>query len=124
MKQAAVMALLLSTCTLALAEWVELGDTEEMVYYVDPTTIRKNGQFAKAWVLHHEKVQGTWNYRSAKAHEEYDCKEEATRMLYLVTFSGSMGNGRVVDNVPPTSSRWIPAMPRSAASIKLAFVCR
>ncbi|HSB43928.1 MAG TPA: surface-adhesin E family protein [Nitrospira sp.] len=102
------------------AEWVDVGGKVEeglTVYtvYVDPDTIRRNGDVVTLWALFDYKtiqsiVGGPW--LSSKARREYDCVKERVRLLGFTTFSGNMGSGEAVySNLDET--KWEPVAPDS-----------
>lgn len=102
------------------AEWVDVGGKVEeglTVYtvYVDPDTIRRNGDVVTLWALFDYKtiqsiVGGPW--LSSKARREYDCVKERVRLLGFTTFSGNMGSGEAVySNLDET--KWESVAPDS-----------
>ena len=102
------------------AEWVDVGGKVEeglTVYtvYVDPDTIRRNGDVVTLWALFDYKtiqsiVGGPW--LSSKARREYDCVEVRVRLLGFTTFSGNMGSGEAVYS-NSDESKWEPVAPDS-----------
>lgn len=83
------------------AEWILVSGDDEagLKVYVDPATLRRNGNLAKMWQLYDYKTVQTVagdSLLSMKRFNEYDCTEERTRMLGYTWFSGNMGNGDVV----------------------------
>ena len=99
MKKKILMLMLAAMSTGAMAEWVFVGDWEQYRFYVDPTTIRKNGNIVKMWTMTDSRIPSVTNskaYMSTKALEEYDCANETLRTLSLVDYEKSMGTGNVV----------------------------
>jgi len=99
------------------AEWVLVSgdDGAGLAVYVDPATIRRNGNLAKMWQLYDYKTVQTVagdSLLSMKRFNEYDCVEERTRMLGYTWFSGNMGSGNVVYSTSEQQP-WEPAVPRS-----------
>ena len=91
--------MLLMTATAASAEWMRSGGNDRLIQYVDIATIRRNGNFVKMWHLtDFNTVQTTdgASYLSQKSQQEYDCKEEKSRILAFSWFDGQMGKGKVV----------------------------
>jgi len=35
----------------AWSEWVRVGETADVVFYIDPTTVRKDGDLRKVWSI-------------------------------------------------------------------------
>jgi hypothetical protein len=99
------------------AGWVlTSGDDEAgLAVYVDPATLRRNGNLAKMWQLYDYKTVQTVagdSFLSIKRFNEYDCAEERTRMLGYTWFSGNMGNGNVVYSTTEQLP-WEPVVPRT-----------
>lgn len=92
--------LLIMTSTSVLAEWSYVGHSEESIAYADKSTIRKNGNRVKMWVLHdlaspHQVGNGK-PFLSTKGLHEYDCVNESSRGINLIEYSGYTGDGEVV----------------------------
>lgn len=118
MNKSIVALLLAAMSTGAMAEWVEVGSNEISTVYVDPATIRRSGDMAKLWSLidlkSPQRNKGSAPFLSSKTQQEFHCKEERFRILYLSLHSGKMGNGDVVysENV---LDKWTPVPPESGA---------
>ena len=112
-----LMALLVLSCEPVYAEWLLVSgdDAAGLAVYVDTATIRQNGKLAKMWQLYDyktvQRVAGD-SLLSFKRFNEYDCKEERTRMLGYTWFSGNMGNGQVVYSTTEVQ-QWEPVVSRS-----------
>ena len=99
------------------AEWVLTSGNDDagLTVYIDPDTIRRNGNLAKMWQLHDYKTVQTVagdSLLSIKRYNEYDCTEERTRMLGYTWFSGNMGTGKVVYSTNDVQ-QWEPVISRS-----------
>ena len=109
----------------ASAEWTAEDGNDEFTLYVDKTTIRRNGNFVKMWDLvdyKKAKVIGGKSNLSARAQNEYDCKEEKVRTLALATFSGQMGSG-AVNYTDSDTGNWVPVGPGSVAETMWKIAC-
>jgi len=111
-----ITLLMLSSGTV-FAEWVLVSgdDAAGLAVYVDPATIRCNGNLAKMWQLYDYKTVQTVagdSLLSIKRFNEYDCGEERTRMLGYTWFSGNMGSGNVVYSTTEQLP-WEPVVPRT-----------
>lgn len=96
----------------ACAEWVLATGNDEtgLLVYIDPDSIRRNGNLAKMWQLYDYKTVQTVagdSLLSMKRFNEYDCVEERTRTLGYTWFSGNMGSGKVVFSTPEVQ-QWEP----------------
>lgn len=127
MRRAILLLLLTVLSGGAAAEWVAIAKLEEGRLYVDPATIRKDGNTATIGTLFdlnkpfineaNDKPQS-----SQKSRTEYDCKGKRWRMLEYAWFSGNMGNGRMVEQFSDTY-KFVPIAPDSAAEILWKIAC-
>jgi hypothetical protein len=122
-----IMLLMLNSVP-AYAEWVKIGTSESLggyTVYVDPNTIRRNGDLVKVWALtDYTTIQtvADLSFLSSKAQSEFDCAEERQRELAVTWFSGSMGNGNGVwTNFDETT--WRPVAPGSVGQGLWDFAC-
>ncbi len=74
----------------AMAEWVEVGSNKTVTIYAHPTTIRKTTvNKVKMWSLYDyntaQEPAGSRPYMSMKFQDEYNCKEEQSRIFYSIT---------------------------------------
>ena len=113
-KKGDIMKILLLTLALlitgpAWAEWlliaVSINHLSKM--YVDPTTIRKEGDLYKVWTWQElsgpDQIDGSLSVRSLM---QYDCKEERSTYLSLTSFSERMLRGKVITNHPALVTKW------------------
>lgn len=105
-----------------IAEWVKVSETEDEVVYIDPTTIRKDGNLRRVWELQDLKQRDKDGEMSRRAFIEYDCKEDRLRILSLSTHSKSMALGRVIFSESGTSP-WDFVPPRTISAKRLKIVC-
>jgi len=115
----------LLTATAARAEWTMIGDGDNFILYVDTGTIRRNGDFVKMWSLvdlkTEEVVEGD-SHLSRLVQDEYDCKEEMTRILAMSVFSGNMRSGRTV-YTKSVIGKWRPVSPGSVGEGSYKIAC-
>lgn len=128
MKKLFLTLILVVVSNSAIAEWVEFieDDEETLTIYVDPTTIHKNSNNGKMWVLaDYKKAQELPFlplYMSIKSQYEFNCKEEQTKALYASYHAKNMGRGKVIysNNNP---ENWSPVSPDSIDKELWKFVC-
>ena len=102
------------------AEWVALDEKYQspglQMVYVDPTTIRRDGNLVMLWQL----TDYTWmqggrkstRFLSTKIHKQFDCVDKRLRLLAYSEFLRHMGTGRQNDGyVDPDN--WLPVKPES-----------
>jgi surface-adhesin protein E len=113
--------LLLAVCLVlnagpAFGEWElasEIGQRPKA--YIDFSSIRRNGQFAKMWDLFDLETSRSVNgktFQSSKHHKEYGCIEEQSRLIAMTAFSDRMGSGNVVKTFV-YQDEWQPVEPGS-----------
>lgn len=106
-----------------LAKWVKIGMTENgSVFYIDPASIRKDGNLRKVWAITDLKQRGEDGKVSMRGREEYDCKKEQSRLHEFSTHSDRMAGGVTLwsrDGV----SEWSAVPPGSISADILKIVC-
>lgn len=99
----------------ALAGWEKVFDGEEgMSFYIDPATIKKNGDLATVHVLSDVTLpDAQWKQkypdgqRSSVTLSEFDCKgSERWRQLAVFQYAERMAAGKIV-NAYPQVSNWL-----------------
>lgn len=115
-----VLCLLALIAAPAWADWVKLGEVDNLTHYIDFTTIRKNGPLRRVWTLD-DLDGGTLNGKMSNLLlREYDCKEERHRILSLAAFSEPMAKGkRLFLDEEPSKWSYIPPNSYSASIIKI-----
>ena len=127
MRKAILMLLLAIMSSDAMAEWARVGtaSNETVTFYADPATIRKTGSRVKMWSLSDYKTvrqSRGMQFMSMMEQNEYDCKEEKSRTLYISVHSENMGRGNIVHNDDETSD-WSPVLPSSIIESLWKFAC-
>ena len=110
--KALLLSLLLLVTGSAWADWVALGAVDDETFYIDPATIRKDGNLRKVWeIVDHKQRQRNGEF-SIRSRKEYDCSGERVRTLTLSTHSGPMATGETIASGDPrarTTARVNPA---------------
>jgi hypothetical protein len=124
----AVMMVLVTLSTSAVAEWIYVGEntTAGVTVYADPATIRRSGHIVRMWDLFDHKtevVEGDNRFLSQKGQQEYDCKEERTRPIYFISYAGNMANGKVVYTNDASPAKWRPVSPGTLSEAIWKFAC-
>ena len=121
------LALWLGTvCGVASAEWVRVGGSSEATTYADSSSISKNGNMAKMWILNDFNTaiaEGNGKpYLSMKRLQEYDCKAMKLRSISITVHSGSMGGGSLVHS-GADDMQWFPVRSGSIREATWKFAC-
>jgi hypothetical protein len=122
MRKAILTMLLAVVSGGAMAEWVKVGVTEGADHYIDPATIRKDGNFRKAWTLMDLKQRSDEGVMSRRILLELDCKGERVRFLSFSTHSKPMAGGDtlVTESNP---DEWQHIAPETIPALILKRAC-
>lgn len=111
-------------CAQAIADWVKIGEVDDLAYYFDPATIRKAGNLRRVFVLQDFKERKSLGELSLRALSEYDCKNWVHRGLDISIHSGNMASGKVLSTMDVSdSSKWQPVPPKTVSEIILKAAC-
>ena len=126
MKKTILALMLAAVSGAAMAEWVDLGESDRSTAYFDPATIRRSGDKVKMWRLidlkSPDRAGGGQPYLSVKAQDEFDCKDERFRTLYIQFHSGKMGNGTTT-GTGEGDMKWTPVSPGSVGEAIWKAAC-
>ena len=117
---------LLTASSAAWAEWIPVGESDSHMVYINPTTIRRSGDYAKMWRLQDfkgAKTIGKRQFLSVRTQNEYDCKGERMRSIYMIVNAEKLGGGETVyvsDGVP---DNWTPIVPGSVGETLWEIAC-
>ena len=115
-------------CLLALvaapawAEWVQVAESDDATVYVDPATIRKDGDMRTVGTLYDLTEKGKLGEMSRRALEAHDCKETRYRTISYSLYPEPMSGGQLLltnDYV----SRWAVSVPDTPPWDILRIVC-
>lgn len=105
--------------------WEKLDSNDKLIYYVDLSTRRREGNRVKMWTLNDFKTiqnaQGAL-YWSVKTHYEFDCIKFESRGLLLSVHSEKMGEGEEMHN-GPFEPEWGAVPPNSILETYLKIAC-
>ncbi len=121
MKRLLLFTLLFLSSVSAYAEWVAVEKDSLLpglqTVYVDPDSIRREGNLVTLWQLIDFKwmqgnPRGTSRFLSTKTHKQFDCAGKRLRLLAFTEFSRRMGTGIRNDGYVDQGN-WIPVEPES-----------
>lgn len=106
----------------AWADWLRMGENEEdVVFYVDPATIRRNGSLRRVWIIHDLKARDKNGAMSIRLFSEYDCKEERVRILTVTAHAGPMASGSILASAG--NGDWEYSAPGTGNAYVLKYLC-
>lgn len=96
MKKLILVLTLILSISPAYAEWVKYSTTDdsETSLFLDPNTIRRNGNSVLIWTLQDFKKVKNGDL-SMKLRVKIECKEETVQIISLVAHSENMGKGKI-----------------------------
>lgn len=128
MKSKKLAMLIAALCSLnnACAEWVKVASTleDDAIFYVSSESIKSSGKNLKtAWELVNHPHGTRDGYKSAKAHQEYDCKSNKVRMLYASTHSELDAKGKTIQVAEGLILPWQTMPEGSVATLTRNYIC-
>ncbi len=133
----ALITLLFVSSFSAYAEWVAVEKDYllpgRQTVYVDPDTIRREGNLVTMWQLIDFKWMqgnqgigppgfGPHRFFSTKTRKQFDCAEKRLRLLAFTEFSHPMGTGIPADGYVDKGN-WLPVEPDSINHALWEVVC-
>lgn len=122
-----LIALCILIASPAWADWLEVAFSDGgAITHIDPTTIRKEGNFIKVWTMDNlpsaRTMGGINNVWSMRSRMEYDCKQERVRSLSISAHSERYARGEILgqENSP---TQWMDIPPNSVGTKVLNWVC-
>ena len=117
--------LLLSLLMLASsshAGWVEMGQTDEGTFYVDPAAVLQADSSHLVWELTDLKERDEGSELSRRSRVAYDCKHGLTRVLSLETYREPMATGKTILSVK-REGLWKKVPVSTAYETAFKFIC-
>lgn len=104
------------------AEWELVFITNTSNLYIDPATIRKDGDIRRVWGISDNKQRGKTGDMSTRLRFEYSCKEERYRVMSFSTHSGPMAGGDTLTDLAGSDS-WTDIAPGTGGETIMKVVC-
>ena len=117
-----ILLLLAVSIGTASAEWKRIVESDTATFYMDISTIRKDGNTVRVWSILDFKEKGRYGDVSHKSRHEFDCKQERLRTLTLLPYTGHMAEGQAI-NISKPPEEWFDIPPRSAWATYLEILC-
>ena len=109
----------------ALAEWTEIGETEELTAFTSFSSIKKHGHRITMSAMYNYKIPHELDgktYQSSKTQLEFDCKNNRVRMLAFSIYPAVMGEGKALYSDTHTGP-WEPSVPDSPNEARWKAIC-
>ncbi|MBV7536957.1 hypothetical protein KW842_14400 [Duganella sp. sic0402] len=110
------------------AEWLKVGGTRTVTYYIDKASIIKTEKTRKVWSMQNfprmQKTPEGKLYRSVKMLHVYACEEHTTTLLAQVYYPDAMGKGEPVENYKFEKFNPEDIVPDSAFDSALVAACK
>ena len=106
----------------AWAEWVKVADHSEGILYIDPATMRKDGNLRKVWTLSNLKKRTKNGELSIRSRQEIDCKEERIRILSASSHTDFWTDGKEIFHTDAIAN-WYEVPPNTDLQKSLQIVC-
>jgi len=121
-----VLVFLMVFSSAAMAGWEELAADAVAKEYVNLDTVEKRGNIVSMWNMsdfnQQQPVGNGQTYRSSKVNQEYDCISKKKRIITLIHYQDSMGQGQMVF-YDKSISPWRIVKPGSLADVHLNAAC-
>jgi hypothetical protein len=114
--RAMVTALLMLAAASASAEWAKVAGSGDSVYYVDPASITRSGNFLRVWAIEDYAKQEPNGTRSRRLLFEIDCAGERLRRVAASEHAEPMAAGKTL-NASDSTSDWIYVAPITGTNI-------
>jgi hypothetical protein len=105
-----------------LAEWTQIASNDDVIFFIENSKIRKDGNFRKVWNLQNLKVRHKTGFLSLRTRDEFDCKGERHRFLTVGTYSDRFAGGEQIASINIVSD-WVEVPPHSHSELVLKLVC-
>lgn len=110
------IASLALVATSACAEWAKVAESGDAMFYIDPATVRTNGNLRQVWQIQDFLEQRPNGARSRRLLVEFDCGAERWRTLSITEHSEPMGGGSVLAS-SSGESQWIYVAPITGSNL-------
>ena len=124
MRKICLAALLTMVSGQALAEWLNIGGSPDSASFIEPSSIRNDGNLRKIWELQNLKQQNKeTGEMSRRFLREFDCGDAQNRILSYTGYSDPMGRGKILESSENPSQWFAIPPPGHVVQIIYKFVC-
>lgn len=106
------------------AEWAPVTTSVDGTskYFIESTSIRKSGNFLRAWGMTDYERRNEFGNLSHKTYFEIDCTDRRIRSISATFFTENMGGGNA-KSYNPDKIEWVYASPDSINDYIIRYVC-
>ena len=108
-KKCLLTLILLIAAMTVQAEWIEVKPAKQRqgeTHYFDPTTVQKNGQFSKIWLLTSFDTKQEGSYQAIKSRYEFDCSGNKIRSITMLLYPDKKAAEAVIGAHHEESQDW------------------
>jgi hypothetical protein len=117
-----ILAAMMLAATPVYADWTKVVATKHSTFYIDPDTLRKVGNFVRAWTLMDNNLPPVGGARSVLARREFDCSSSRYSFRGVTQYAQPMAAGIVIESTDKISE-WFVVVPNTVGDRLLKFVC-
>lgn len=120
-------AVLLLTALNAQADFVKYHEDDEMVSYLDPTSITRDGREMRMWTIDDYRQTQTdipnKPYRSVKSLWTFDCAKRVSDVITAQYYMEGMAQGESIDSGAAVERQWDRVTPGTVGELAFKVAC-
>lgn len=122
-----IPALLLLTALNAHADFVKYHEDDEMVSYLDATSVTRAGREVRMWTIDDYKQIQTdipnKPYRSVKSHWTFDCAKRVSDVMTALYYMEGMAQGESIHSGAVAERQWDKITPGTVGELTFRVAC-
>jgi hypothetical protein len=122
-----IPALLLLGALNAHADFVKYHEDDEMVSYLDATTITRSGREVRMWTIDDYRQTQTdipnKPYRSVKSHWTFDCARRVSDVMTALYYMEGMAQGESIHSGAVAERQWDKITPGTVGELTFRVAC-
>ena len=123
-----ITVLLLLVAMNAQAEFNKYHEDDELVAYLDATTITRSGQEARMWTIDDYRQTQTdiqnKPYRSVKSHWIFDCAKRMSDVMTALYYIDGMARGESIHSGSVAERQWDKVTPGTVGELAFKVACQ
>jgi len=122
-----IPAMLLLVAFNAQADFVKYHEDDEMVSYLDKTSITREGRETRMWTIDDYKQVQTdipnKPYRSVKSHWTFDCAKRLSDVMTALYYMEGMAQGESIHSGAVAERQWDKVTPGTVGELSFRVAC-